>query len=121
MKATLDLRPLTEPQRLAAINEAVAVHVSKLENLHWIDHVRVYGGAYPDVRSLPDYATSADAVLPLLDKFFYIWSAERDSYMPTEEAYSAGTPKLSWCTAPTLALACCFLLLRAHGVEVIQS
>ncbi len=76
---------------------------------------------------IPPYATSADAVLPLLEKYRG-WSSRKHNYNPklrTVElevtcedgdgySYAHGD-------APTFARAACFCLLRAAGQKVEES
>jgi len=88
------------------LNEAVMLHV---ENLSMSRVFRV-----------ADYATDANAVLPLLEKepgCFKYWSSPspRVTYFKDRNCdhpfHYAGT-------APTFCRAACFALLRAHGVTV---
>jgi len=66
---------MTPEQQRIAIAEAC-----ELKNLHWIDHCLVYGGEYPDVRSVPDYPKDlnamheAEKVLTTEQQFDYVYA-----------------------------------------------
>jgi len=68
----------------AELNEIFAVEVAALENIHWIDHVRVYGGEYPNVSSVPNFCSSADAVLPFLEKFDWVDISREHEDLPNQ-------------------------------------
>jgi hypothetical protein len=120
------------------LSEAVAVHVAGWENrtgmceneiiTFWEPRIGEYYGT-PQIDH-PDYARSADAVLPLLEKrrsegrrigmemgfrLWRIWIHEKgpDGLYPSllERA-----PDGEYASLP---IAACIALLRAHGVEVV--
>lgn len=64
---------------------------------------------------LPPYSTSADAVLPLLDKV--MWMAERTPPAWCHVAFYGYTPAVH-AEAPTFPLAACLALLRSRGIKV---
>lgn len=123
----LDLRGLSENTRDHEIRQTICTQIAKLENPHWIDHCYVYGGKYPNVSSVPDYATSPNEVLPLLEKqkHWSIWKAERSgalvwvwySFIETDEINAEVHHGNA--TASTFSLAACLALLRANGIEVL--
>lgn len=105
----IDLRGLTEAERDAKINEAV----------HYTTHERIAG--YSPVKIDP-YATSADAVLPLLEKWH--WSREIDGNVCLWKTDNSRPPTYSTKSsmqgrALIFPLAACYALLRAHGWEVL--
>jgi hypothetical protein len=142
---TLDLRPLTLAARIAALNEAVAkldgweCRVATRENpvdhggmrlpnhfslnpieAWWKDGDPAHTGTYC---MPPRFATSCDAVMPLLEKQG-AWRSERvdtvgpDPYQVEIDGNIHGLYHRSgW--QPTLPVAACIALLRAHGVEVL--
>lgn len=112
----LDLRNLPDAERDARVNEAVAVHVAGyMKRNDWSG--RLDKGDEQAVIS-PPFSTSADAVLPLLEKHArwecnYVGDATWK-----DRAYCCelnGRKEM----APTIPLAACLTLLRANGVEVL--
>lgn len=70
-------------------------------------------------RGAPDYATSADAVLPLLEKTKGIWEMRCDNEPTTGWHWQIDNEQLEVCgCADTLAKAICIALLRAAGHTV---
>lgn len=80
---------------------------------------------------IPNYATSADAVLPLLEKY-QVWQSiwndnpyngSRGCSVLVSNAFTEDLdePKdrSGWCRADSFPRAACIALLRANGVEVI--
>jgi hypothetical protein len=144
MNTTLDLRPLPESERNDRVNEAVAVHVAKdwrevplirgdkargivarfqADQIHR-PHAQVYtpvvvrfkGGYGGDL--WPRYATSANDMLPLLEKHarWEINFVGDTKWKDRAYCCDFGGFKVM---APTLPLAACLALLRANGVEVL--
>lgn len=118
----LDLRGVTDDERNARLNEAVAViagepHVRRVTDYSRL-HVEV--GEYPDTLRVT-YATSCDAVMPLLEK--YAWRAtayaEGISVRFSTQVGVNGIAFYADTLAPTLALAFCIALLRANGIKVL--
>jgi hypothetical protein len=125
---TLNLRGLTGDALHAAVNEAVAV----MEGWEYIDHeytrsdmTKYRAGMWRQKGTknsgvFPPYATSCDAVMPLLEKWGHPdWGRDAE--------YSKGTRWDGWritlgnvcAEATTFPLAACIALLRANGVEVL--
>lgn len=151
MNTILDLRHLAPPQRDAAVDEAVAMHVAKWEP-KWLlmkrgfyyrpgaqgytaiiaeagrfDHAdaeRDVSSSHGEVSMIaetpPPFATSADAVLPLLPKTKGgdFWTVDA-GYLGARACIRNSNGIKSEGAAPTLPLAACLALLRAHGVEVV--
>lgn len=119
---TLDLRWLTDAERDIELRIAVA------ETDGWVrcgnpilwKKGNQYAGVEirPDYSSLPDYARSADAVLPLLEKFK--WRSEHAAPYYGVAIESSPT---HWTIykgdGTTFALAACYALLRANGYEIL--
>ncbi len=116
MKTTLDLRSLPDAELKDAVNAAVAVHCAGLHHV---------GAGYSIVA--PPYATSADAVLPLLEKYHIAVASRVSKQWVVEIHEENGEPNseeydminIGEATAPTFPLAACLALLRAHGVELL--
>jgi hypothetical protein len=113
---TIDLKTATSEQISIAVTECVAGYTKPdyqpFKEPQWFSPT----GQSTLLSQLPKFATSADAVLPLLEKLCISF---------TWKSPSAAMPgKLRTFTveieAPTFPLAACVALLRAHGVEVIS-
>lgn len=127
---TLDLRNLTEVQRNDAVSESVAVHIAKWRkvrrNLGPIIGERVvFEDEGMNAMGRPEFATSADAVLPLLEKFRgrrtvkIVMSVDFHVIIESEPGYSSVPSVIvAESVAPTFPFAACLALLKAHGVEV---
>lgn len=113
----LDLRGLTDAERDTKVNVAIALMqgmevklTPKKDCGAWVKP----NGGHPEWFVIPSCATSADAVLPLLEKFDS-WASEK---IPgREHCVTAG----DYCGpfAPTFTLAACYAILRANGWEIL--
>lgn len=119
---------LTNPT-LDQIDAAVAEHVAgwKLE-MFMTNPPKPTGAGIPpggiakDIAPIPRFTRSADAVLPLLEKWEYV-DVNRDKDFergPWGVAISSkrDVAQLFIGSGSTMAIAACIALLRAHGVEV---
>ncbi|MCR6656616.1 MAG: hypothetical protein NVV63_12580 [Opitutus sp.] len=135
---TLDLRNLPEAERDDRINEAVhEIATGKQGPFHWVymhveeindigedvGHYWWHDGTGAKYEEFPRYATSADAVLPLLEKFVAEgsrsvgWSANQSIAHIVTLYY--GMAECARGQAQTFPLAACIALLRAHGIKVL--
>lgn len=128
MKPTLDLRNLTEQVRRAAINEAVAVHCAEYipKTYHPCPQFRAKGHQPITVfklggiqRQLPPFATSADAVLPLLEKYGDVDITMTKHAGTIRYVVTINRDEETRAVAKTLPEAACLARLRATGVEVL--
>jgi hypothetical protein len=148
MNTKLDLRGLSEAERNAEINAAVAEASGRYKwrndfNTHksWLLPIETSAGIplaselfkCRDTGSCPRYATSADAVLPLMEKECALYRLELAEHYPAEPQHGIpqqwnvtiiktephGFSHNIYANAPTFALAACIALLRANGVEVM--
>ncbi len=122
---TLDLRGLTEAKRNTKVNVAL-VRLAGWTDIEFYtdsgqpmerDPSAFWRGIPPGetlFRTPPPYATSADAVLPLLEKRTY----ETGFYVGGRHAVHFPDGDITG-AADTFALAACIALLRAHGWEVL--
>lgn len=122
---TLDLRGLSEAERDAKLSIALAEIY--LGGCLWHDQINgkfvrtkpLKESIDEMVKVLPPYATSADAVVALLEKY-----GDVDITM-TRHAGKNGVvvcidrEESTRSTAPTFPLAACLALLRANGYEVL--
>lgn len=104
----IDLRGLTEAERDAKINWALC-------EIQGMKRNRI-------TAVIPPYATSADVVLPLLEKWH--WSREIDGNVCLWKTDNSRPPTYSTKSsmqgrALIFPLAACYALLRAHGWEVL--
>lgn len=134
----LDIRPLPVHQRSAALNAAIARHVLKRtvqdgpetdgEPMMQLPNEQSGGRVFESWSAIPAYSESIDAVIPLLAQ----WHACDMEHRLVRIERCIGNPpywkvemcQTEWTTAaegrhPDLAVAICYALLRAHGVEVI--
>ncbi len=130
-KKILSLRSLTEAERDAKVNIAMAEIAgwTDCETISSRTGVRVTGGCPPDGNggfpwlALPPYATSADAVLLLLEKWDSRAHPKRDwHYYSNSKSmflFQSGAVHAHGSDAPTFPLAACYSLLRANGYEVL--
>ncbi len=154
---TLDLRKLADSERLARLNEAVAIHVARIEQSYTVskggyyyrppaigytaeideaarytkavatEHCRGCRELRMEPLPYPPFATSADVVLPLLEKsgkdIIVVWSGGSWS-VQIQEDRNVGTEDYDVATigeydGPSLAECACIALLRANGCEVL--
>lgn len=94
------------------INAAVAEHVAGFTVRNGYI-TNVHGD---DEEAIPPYSTSADAVLPLLERYSE-WNMDANYPEPGRERFVCWVENSSG-TADTFPLAACIALLRAHGVKV---
>lgn len=116
----LDLRGPTDAERDAKVNEAMADLAGWKPDSpsggFWINPDFLFGRQKD---ALPPYATSADAVLPLLEKQLG-WDcchARVDDQYVVKIWHGELTGLMG--VSPTLPLAACYALLRANGYEVL--
>jgi hypothetical protein len=125
---TIDLKTATPEQISVAVAEYVAGYTRGPGVTGPFDGITKPTWIYPGAcgpgntaDQLPEYATSADAVLPLLEKAGGFWcdfnGKQFEVQVGTNLARGYGYP---WGIAKTLPLAACIALLRAHGVEVVE-
>lgn len=142
MITTLDLRDISDAERDERLNVAVA----EIAGWQIPDHCRTkrrlagegvaktkgapsdFGrsptGEYTD---LPRYATSADAVLPLLEKHgsvvclwdSFSWTVEINEERGSVEDETYDVVTIAGHDAKSLAECMCIVLLKAHGVEIL--
>lgn len=128
---TLDLRGLSDAERDAKMDIAIAVidgYTVKPFNAVGTAYMAIYRNGVKigdtwdkpeDIAGqwkhhLPPYATSADAVLPLLTKAFI-----RFRYYNDDCRFSGDTIIKTHTACGDFALAACISLLRANGYEVL--
>jgi hypothetical protein len=133
---TLDLRNLTPEARNAALNEAMAVVAGltvatsisdPADGRYWPPALatqrRLRWASSCSVPYIPPYATSCDAVMPLLEQYSVM--VERVCYEDWEvrldpsDAPDDGSDYTQRATGDTFPIATCIALLRAHGWEVL--
>lgn len=122
-KKILDLRGLGEADRDAKVNITVAHATQPIPVAITDEGVTGISDGWSAVEPLPPYATSADAVLPLLNEcecdmfrvcgeegFPETWRVKVNTGAPNGEGLGV---------APIFPLAACYALLRANGYEVL--
>lgn len=119
---TLDLRGLSDYARQTKINETLAgVEGWTLRGRTW------HNPNGTPIGFVPSFSTSADAVLPLLEKsekdIIVVWSGGTWSVEINEDR-DVGTENYNVVTLgsyddPSFAQAACIALLRANGYEVL--
>ena len=110
------------------LNAAVATHVCGYAGVDGgmmrLPDTRMRGNVFESWKRVPPYATSADAVLPLLDGFEWVDIGKDVDYNDGPWAVSISRQRagamgaLFIGSAPALARAACIALLRANGIEV---
>lgn len=130
---TINLRNITPEQRNDAVNEAVAMHVLKREVSDGAMRLRdekLGAMSFESWVRIPRFATSADAVLPLLAAFLRgsVFSRRRKFWGYVQEQCLQGDTATTVAWPDCLGLiiqngkipmCLCIALLRAHGVTVI--
>lgn len=123
---TLDLRGLTDAQRNNAITDAISEAVCGWKKFTIEGHGNYFRDQNGVIRSKA-FSTSADAVLPLLEKtgkdIIIVWSGGTWSVQINEDR-DVGTENYNSVTigdydSPSLAQTACIALLRANGYEVL--
>ncbi len=104
----------TDDELSAAVAEYVAGWVNDGSYWGW----RLNSGQVKRRCDLPPYATSADAVLPLLEKYHAAWLAQSVINGCTVVITATGYERF-YGNSPTFPRAACIALLRANGVEVV--
>lgn len=110
------LEGATDDELSAAVAEHVAGY-KKDRNGYWRDALgHCVHGEFGDV----EFATSADAVLPLLNKLGF-WSArfDGDEFVVTDDHMDNNSDNSA--DAPTFPRAACIALLRAKGIKEIAT
>lgn len=86
--------------------------------VHYEVRDRLPDGEEADLRQVPPYATSADAVLPLLYKTY--WQVQQTAKAESPLRVRIGAEQdLSFGESDTFPRAACIALLMANGVEVV--
>lgn len=106
------------------LNAAVATHVCGYAGVDGgmmrLPDTRMRGNVFESWKRVPPYATSADAVLPLLDSPKYIaWWEARLKLNGTHQVRCHQSEVDSFLAeSATFPRAACIALLRANGIEV---
>lgn len=123
----LDLSGLSETERNSNVNAALSETIGWKREYTFISQESPTAGqeiqawvspsGKTSISELPPYATSADAVLPLLKTYWEVNAGTLgDGHAQvTVEFWGAPKDQHGEGAAPTFPLAACFALLRSHG------
>jgi len=130
MNTKITLTNPTDDELNAAFAEKVAGALAVCDGMMRLPDAKCGKQAFESWKRYPEWATSADAVLPLLERdgwdwehrFSTSWTAKKQTlesvtiWGPSKEFVARHDYVKGECTFPRAA---CIALLRAHGVEVV--